>query len=133
MGIMSVLALAIYVFTPYFATLVGIFGFILSFIMVSIAAILLPYRLSAVFETSAVNQRLAGIPVISIIGVLSLVTSIFFAWVYVADPMSGLTPTMIVFNLIVFFSGLLVYYLAKWIQARRGIDVSRSYKELPSE
>ena len=35
MGIMSIIALAIYVFTAYFATLVGIFGFILSFSMVS--------------------------------------------------------------------------------------------------
>jgi amino acid transporter len=133
MGVMSILALGIYVFTPYFATLVGIFGFILSFMMVSIAAILLPYRLPAVFESSAVNQRFAGIPVITIIGVLSLVTSAFFAWVFLTDPMAGMSPTMIVFNLVVFFSGLVVYFVAKWIQARRGIDVSRSYKELPSE
>jgi amino acid transporter len=41
MGIMSIVALAIYVFTSYFATLVGIFGFILSFCMVSIAIMLL--------------------------------------------------------------------------------------------
>ena len=57
MGVMSIIALIVYVFTPYFATLVGIFGFILSFSMVSIAAILLPYRQPDVFETSAVNQR----------------------------------------------------------------------------
>ena len=133
MGLMSIIALGIYVFTDLFATLVGIFGFILSFIMVSISAILLPYRLPDVFETSAVNQRIGKLPVISIIGFLSLVSCVFFAWVYLADPMSGLTQPMVIFNVVVFLSGLLVYFIAKWLQSRRGVDVSLSYKELPSE
>ena len=133
MGVMSILALAVYVFTPYFATLVGIFGFILSFTMVSIAAILLPRRLPDVFATSAVNQRIAGIPVISIIGVLSVISCVIMAWAYITDPMAGLTPTMIAFNVGTFVSGLVVYYVAKAIRARRGVDVSLSYKELPAE
>lgn len=133
MGIMSIIALAIYVFTPYFATLVGIFGYILSFILISISAILLPYRLPNVFETSAVNQRIGKIPVISIIGALSVISCIIMAWAFLNDPMSGLTPVMIAFNIIVFLSGLIVYYIAKWIQSRKGVDVSLSYRELPSE
>jgi len=133
MGVMSIIALAIYVFTPLFATLVGIFGFILSFIMVSLSAILLPYRQANVFETSSVNQRVGRLPVISIIGVLSLASCIFFAWVFLSDPMAGMTPTMVIFNIAVFLSGLLVYFISKWVQARRGVDVSLSYKELPNE
>jgi hypothetical protein len=133
MGLMSIVALAVYVFTSLFATLVGIFGFILSFCMISIAAILLPYRLPDVFETSAVNQRIGKLPVITIIGVLSLISCLFMLWVFVNDPLSGLSPTMIGFNVVVFLSGLVVYFVAKWIQSRRGVDVSLSYKELPSE
>lgn len=133
MGIMSIIALAIYVFTPLFATLVGIFGFILSFSMVSIAAILLPYRLPDTFETSPVNKRVAGVPLITIIGVISLICCIIMGWAFINDPMSGLTPPMIVFNIVVFLSGLVIYYIAKWIQSRRGVDVSLSFKELPSE
>jgi amino acid transporter len=133
MGLMSIIALAIYVFTPLFATLVGIFGFILSFGMVSIAAILLPYRLPDVFETSAVKQRIGKLPVITLIGILSLLSCIFMAVVFVLDPLSGMTPFMIGFNVVIFLSGLVVYYVAKWIQARRGVDVSVSYKEIPKE
>lgn len=133
MGVMSIIALAVYVFTPYFATLVGIFGFILSFIMVSLAAILLPYRQPDVFETSSVNQRIGNLPVISIIGFLSLVSCVFFAWVFLNDPNAGMTRPMVIFNVVVFLSGLVVYYVAKWVQARRGVDVSLSYKELPKE
>jgi hypothetical protein len=54
-------------------------------------------------------------------------------WAYINDPLSGLTTEMIVFNVAVFLSGLVVYYVAKWVQARRGVDVSLSYKELPVE
>ena len=133
MGLMSIIALAVYVFTPYFTTLVGIFGFILSFTMVSIAAILLPYRLPDVFETSTVNQRIGRIPVITIIGVLSVIACAIMGWAFISDPLSGMTPTMIIFNVGVFLSGLVIYFVAKWIQARRGVDVSLSYKELPAE
>ena len=133
MGIMSIIALVIYVFTPYFATLVGIFGYILSFITVSIAAILLPYKLPDVFATSTVNQRVGKIPVISIIGVLSVIACAIMGWAFLADPMSGMTKPMIIFDVVIFLSGLVIYYIAKWVRARRGVDISLIYKELPSE
>jgi hypothetical protein len=80
-----------------------------------------------------VNQRLGRIPVITIIGVLSLLSCIFMEVIFVLDPLSGMTPFMIGFNVVVFLSGLVVYYVARWAQARRGVDVSVSYKEIPKE
>jgi len=135
MGIASIIALGIYVFTDLFATLVGIFGFILSFILISISAVLLPYRLKDVFETSAVNQRIGGIPIISIIGVLSVIAQAFMAWVFLRDPSAGLNghPGMIVFNIVVFLSGLVVYYIAKFVQRSRGVNVDLSFKQVPEE
>jgi uncharacterized membrane protein len=100
---------------------------------VSIAAILLPYKLPDVFATSTVNQRVGKIPVISIIGLLSSIACAIMGWAFLADPMSGMTKPMIIFDVVIFLSGLVIYYIAKWIQARRGVDISLSYKELPSE
>ncbi len=133
MGVMSILALAVYVFTPYFATLVGIFGMNLTFIMVSISAMVLPWRLPDVFETSTMNQRIFGIPLISIIGFLSTAACVFMAYVFYKDPWSGVTNQMVIFNLVIFVSGFFIYYIAKFFQSRRGVDVDLSYKELPSE
>jgi basic amino acid/polyamine antiporter, APA family len=135
MGIASIIALGIYVFTDLFSTLVGIFGFILSFIVISISAALLPYRLPDVFETSAVNQRLGRVPVITIIGVFSVAAQVFMAWVFLRDPSAGLNgnPKMIWFNVIVFLSGLVVYYVAKFVQRSRGVDVDLSFKQVPEE
>lgn len=135
MGIASIIALGIYVFTDLFATLVGIFGFILSFILISLSAALLPYRLPDVFETSAVNQRIGGIPVITIIGVISVIAQGFMGWVFLRDPSAGLhgNPKMIWFNVGVFLSGLVVYCVAKFIQKSRGVDVDLSFKQVPEE
>jgi APA family basic amino acid/polyamine antiporter len=134
-GVLGVIALAIYVYTDLFATLVGIFGFILSFILISIAAALLPYRLPEVFEASAVNQRIGRVPVITIIGILSVIGQVFMAWVFLRDPSAGLygNPKMVWFNVIVFFSGLVVYYVAKFVQRSRGVDVELSFKQVPEE
>jgi uncharacterized membrane protein len=100
---------------------------------VSIAAILLPYKLPDVFATSTVNQRVGKIPVISIIGVLSVIACAIMGWAFLADPMSGMTKPMIIFDVVIFLSGLVIYYIAKWVRARKGVDISLIYKELPSE
>ena len=135
MGIVSIVALGIYVFTSLFATLVGIFGFILSFCLISISAALLPYRLPDVFETSTINQRIGRVPVITIIGIASFVAQAFMGWVFLRDPSAGLRghPGMIIFNIVVFLSGLVVYYIAKYVQRRRGVDVALSFKQVPEE
>jgi hypothetical protein len=34
---------------------------------------------------------------------------------------------------VVFGSGLVVYYVAKFVQGRRGVDVALSFKQVPEE
>jgi APA family basic amino acid/polyamine antiporter len=128
---------ALWLFTHWsaFAALVGIFGFILGFAIVSIAAIVFPYRLRDVFESSPVRWRVGGIPVMSIVGALSLVALGIMAWAFWTDPSAGIagkTSTKIL-NFAIFGSGLVIYFVAKAIQRSRGVDVSQRFKEIPVE
>jgi APA family basic amino acid/polyamine antiporter len=134
-GIGSIAALAAFVWIPSFATLVGIFGFILGFIVVSIAAIVFPYRQRALFESSAVNGRVGGLPVMSLVGFLSLVALIIEAWAFLTDPSAGLNgrPALVWMNIGIFVSGLVIYYAARAIQRSRGVDISRRFAEIPIE
>ncbi|MFN2489315.1 MAG: APC family permease [Actinomycetota bacterium] len=134
-GAGSIAALAAFVWVPNFATLVGIFGFILGFIVVSFAAILFPYRLPDVFEASPVNGRVAGVPWMSIVGTVSVVALVIMAWTFLTDPSAGLNghPGLIWMNVVIFFSGLVIYAVGKAAQARRGVDVSRRFAEIPVE
>lgn len=128
---------ALWLFTHWsdFAALVGIFGFILGFSIVSVAAIAFPYRLPEVFESSPVRWRVGGIPVVSIVGALSLVALGIEAWAFWTDPSAGLEGKIStkVLNFAVFGSGLVIYFVARFVQQRRGIDVSRRFKEIPVE
>jgi amino acid transporter len=131
-----------------FKTLTGIFGFILSFCLTSIAAIVLPFRQREAWESSTVNWRLGKIPVVTIAGVLSLLAAGFMGWVYLHDPLSGITwtPTggggilfgsrsfdMFLLNVVIWVSGLVIYLVARWVQRRRGVNLDATYQELPVE
>lgn len=150
MGLGSIAALWFYTRPDSpFKTLVGIFGFILSFILTSIAAIVMPYKLKDVFENSPVNWRLGKTPVMSIVGALSLVSTVFMAWVYLKDPLSGLSwhPlhegggiflesrsfNMFLLNIVIFISGLVIYFVARAIQRGRGVELDATFKEIPIE
>ena len=109
----SIVALYLFVFTNYYSTLTGIFGFILGFIVVSIAATLFPYRLPEVFESSPVRWRVGGIPVMTIVGAVSIVACVASAIIYLRDPFAGLQHadgsyywTRILYNVAIFVSGL---------------------------
>jgi basic amino acid/polyamine antiporter, APA family len=134
-GAGSIAALAAFVWVPEFATLVGIFGFILGFMLVSIAAMVFPYRLRAVFESSPVNRRVGGIPLMSLVGLLSLVALVIEAWAFLTDPSAGLNgrPALVWMNIGIFVSGLVIYFIARAVQRGRGVDISRRFAEIPIE
>jgi len=149
MGLGSIAALYFYTRPDSpFKTLTGIFGFILSFCITSVAAIVLPYRQRKVWENSSVNWRLGQVPVMSIVGVLSLIAAGFMGWDYLHDPLSGITwrPQggggilfgsrsfdMFLLNIAILLSGLVIYLVARWVQRRRGVDLDAAYREIPIE
>jgi amino acid transporter len=134
-GAGSIFALAGFVWVPDFATLVGIFGFILGFMIVSVAAMAFPFRLRDSFESSPVNARIAGIPWMSVVGALSFVTLAIMAWAFLTDPSAGLNgkPGLIAMNIVIFFSGLVIYAVARTVQRNRGVDLSKRFAEIPIE
>jgi basic amino acid/polyamine antiporter, APA family len=148
MGIGSIAALWLYTRpTGPFKTLTGIFGFILSFLMVSLAAMLFPYRQRAVWEASPVAWRWGRFPVISVLGALSFAACGYMAWDYLNDPLSGLSIVphhtgglfghqdfaMFILNILIWVAGWVVYQVAKKVRARQGVDLDATYRELPVE
>lgn len=148
MGIGSIAALWLYTRpTGPFKTLTGIFGFILSFLMVSLAAMLFPYRQREVWEASPVNWKWGKLPVITVLGALSFAACGFMAWDYLNDPLSGISVVpkntgglfghqafaMFILNIIIWVAGWVVYQVAKVVRRRQGVDLDATYRELPAE
>ncbi len=139
-GAGSIVFLFLYVYTHIFATLTGIFGFILGFCLVSIAGILFPYRLPEVFESSAVRWRVGGIPVMTIVGTLSLAACIASLVIFWKDPYAGLQNANgtrywwgVIYNVAIFLSGFVIYFVARAFHRSRGVDIDKRFAEIPIE
>jgi len=140
-GAGSIVFLYLYVYTHIFATLTGIFGFILGFCLVSIAGMLFPYRLPDVFESSPVRWRVAGVPVMSIVSTLSLIACVASLVIFWDDPFAGLRNLDdgsrywwgVIYNVAIFASGFVIYFIARWLNRRRGVEIDKRFAEIPIE
>ena len=134
---LALVSVAILAFNPELTALVGLFGLTLTYIAVSIAGILFPYRLPETFAASPYPQRAGGVPVISIVAAISLVTSVIVAIILLRDVNSGtsweLNRGTVLLALGVFLAGLPIYYLLRAVQRGRGVDVDLAYKEIPPD
>ncbi len=152
-GVLSAAALYVYATNPDFTTLVGIVAFIVSFMIVSVAAILFPYRRRATWEASPIAWRLGGVPAISIVGVLSLAALFVAMWAYLNDPLSGVNildgltlkpltgedggltkdATRFLIAAATVVSGLVIFEISRIVRAGRGVRLETSYQEIPVE
>src|SRR3989449_1795323 len=85
----SLVACALYSYTNYLTLLAGALGEELTFFMVAIAGIFFPYRQRQIWKSSRYNQEIAGIPLMSILAVVSLIGLTIIAVILITDPNSG--------------------------------------------
>ncbi|HZQ49786.1 MAG TPA: amino acid permease [Candidatus Dormibacteraeota bacterium] len=133
----SLIACALYSYTNYLTLLAGALGEELTFFMVAIAGIFFPYRQRQIWQSSRYNQVFAGVPVMTILAVVSLIGLTIIAWILITDPNSGvnwqLNRNNLIFTFATFISGLVIYYIAYFVQRSRGVDVTLAYREIPPE
>jgi basic amino acid/polyamine antiporter, APA family len=135
-GVLGIVWLWVYIFTSYTSVILLIFANVLTYLTTALAAALLPSRRPQLFESSPVNHRVGGVPSIAIIGALGVVTMAIMLFVILNDPISGFSvgdPFNLVFNLVVYFFGAIYYFLARAVQKARGVNVDRSFAEIPVE
>jgi amino acid transporter len=127
----------IYAYNATFATITGFFGQVCgTFVLTSIAAIVFPYAQKDMFKASPIAWTIFGLPVLSILGVLSLIGMLVIAWAFLNDPQSGISfsqPFMLEVNLAVFVAGFIFYLAVRALRARQGMDISLVFKEIPPE
>lgn len=141
-GALGIAALWVFLF-GHLPILSGIAGFVLTFLITSVAAMAFPYKLKAVFESSPVNWRVGGIPVITILGAISFVFVALMEYFYLsawdsgvgilAPPVSRTTWIMFFVNVGILLLGGVIYAITKAWRKRQGIDVTLSFKEIPPE
>jgi basic amino acid/polyamine antiporter, APA family len=117
----------------------GVLAGVVCVVIVGVAAIMFPTRRPDLYRASPANLTVAGIPVLYIVGPLSIVVMLFLTWLTLQYPALALygdpnnawwVPTFIGGIVIV---GLIVYFGAKYIRRSQGVDIDLVYRELPPE
>jgi amino acid transporter len=122
----------IYTFTPQIVTFTGALGLLVAILVVQLACMIFPYVKKDIFEASPVNWRLGGIPVMSIVGFVGFVWMAYITLIQLIDPAYAANdPISLTAIVLVIVLGFVVYYVAKYIRRKQGIDLDLLYKEVP--
>jgi APA family basic amino acid/polyamine antiporter len=109
--------------------------YMIAFFMTSIALAVLPYRHKQIFETYCpVKQKIGSIPAISVLGIASAVSLVFYEYVFITNSVFfGVTTSLLeaMAGIIVFF--LAFYFVVQAYRKRQGLDIMLAYRELPPE
>lgn len=141
MVIASMVYLYISIFnTSYLSVLFtyGTAGTFLAFIFVALAAIVYPYRRKDLFEQASdpvAKKKYGGVPLITILGILTFVISIYVVYALVAPAIGGVSFGTDLFEGIIptFIIGVVIYVVAYAARRSQKVDLSLIAKEIPPE
>ncbi len=125
-----------YTFTSYFST-AGLATQI-AYILISVTAIVFPFRKKDIFDASPASKyKLGSIPILTIVGFLSLIVNLFIAYIFIFGPPLGFlsvySASSIEFVVGIFVACLLIYFIAYGVRKSQKIDLTLSFKEVPPE
>jgi uncharacterized membrane protein len=108
---------------------------LIAMILIGVAAVLLPYRRPEVWRASATTQRFLGIPVIACAGALvaALLAGLFYVFLHYNEGFGidrGQFPRDAA---IVLGAALLMFFVARFVRSRQGVDVDKLAAEIPPE
>ncbi len=106
------------------------------FWLVSLCGVLFPYlaRTRALFEASAVNWRVAGIPVMSICGVFGLFYFTVGLYFMLTNDLLYLnTPEQLATTALQFIIPLGIFIAAREYRRRQGVPIDAAFREIPPE
>ena len=140
--ICAIVFAAVYYFTSFFSFyLYATLNLFIVFIMVSIAAIVFPYRLKSQFAASPsiVTKRVGGIPFISILGVIGVIVNGYFGYATTSPAITPLPSSPVLTTLafasvpLTIIAAFVIYGISYFVRKSQGIALGLAFKEIPPE
>ncbi|MGB8347601.1 MAG: APC family permease [Ktedonobacteraceae bacterium] len=107
-----------------------------AFIVVGVAAIVMPFTRPSLFASapSMVRAKIAGIPWITIVGVVMVLSWAFVLYVaFTTTAFGQVKPISMVEAFAVPILGIIYYLLVRLVRARQGIELKAAFQEIPPE
>ncbi|HUK28123.1 MAG TPA: amino acid permease [Candidatus Acidoferrales bacterium] len=143
MWLIAVFYAALYAFTVFTQFLLYMTVlYTLGMAIACLAGAILPYRRKALFESSPdiVKRKVAGVPLITIFGVLGLILMGYLSYAAVSPavtpPPSGPPVVQAVIYLAVpltILAGIIIYQAAYYIRKKQGLDMNLVFTSIPPE
>jgi amino acid transporter len=116
----------------------GTAGTFLAFIFVSVAAIVYPYRRKDLFESASdegAKKKLGGLPLMTILGILSFIISVYVVYALVSPSIGGATFGSVLEEGIIptFVLGIVVFVIAYVVRRSQGVNLNLITREIPPE
>ena len=108
---------------------------LVTMILLSVAAVLLPYRRPDVWRASATTQRIFGVPVVALSGAVTIVLMVGLFFIYMHYPALGIEDKGHFFRdcAVVLIAALVTFFIARAARRRQGVDVDKLAAEIPPE
>jgi len=126
--------LFLFAFTKLLGPISGFIGLAISFVVVSVWAVLFPFVRKEQFENSPIAWRVGGFPLMSLLGIVATILVGYGFYRLVID--STFTPHLGFANwgAIIGVGFAIVWFFAwKWYRKSQGVDLDRRYAEIPIE
>jgi len=110
-----------------------------SFIFVGVAAAIFPYSKKArpIFDQAPpiVKKRIAGVPIITVLGVLEAAIFAYVTYIAATSPaLSGpINAASVGLIGVMYVLGIAIYFASKGYHKRLGLDIDMTFRELPPE
>jgi amino acid transporter len=135
-SIVTIIMTGLWLWTPWLSLFAyAVFGWMIMQGIASISGMIFPWKRRDIFEASpkVVKMKVGGVPVITILGLITLAISIWIGYASVSPAMVGtISPTTMGFTIGLFILGIILYYISA-LYHRRGIPLELSFKQLPPE
>ena len=110
----------------------------ITFLGTVVAAAILPWRRKDIFENSPISRfRIAGIPVITITGVVSAIFLLFMLAEWSFNSVYGtsfsINSASPIYFAATYLVAIAIYVVARVVRKRQGIDLARIHREIPVE
>lgn len=131
----ALIGLAVFVFTSFSNFLGGTtLGFLFTFLATAVAAIVFPFRRKEIHDKSPVKPTVAGLPLLSVLGVLSFISVAAIAYAYFTNDTYGSNTTRAYSVFLgAWIVGFIYYGIARAVRSRQGVDLRLTSTTLPPD
>jgi amino acid transporter len=131
----ATIGLAVFVFTTFSTYLGGTtLGFLFTFLATGLSAVVFPYRRKELYDKSPVKPTIFGLPLLSVLGVLSMISIGAIAYAYFTNDTYGSNTTRAYTVFLgAWIVGFIYFAIVRAIRRSQGVDLSLTATTLPPD